>query len=56
MTYLLFQWSRWDYKHLKRELGEDCLVVFSRNYSLRVLRYLSGVVKVLKLSKGDLCH
>ena len=45
MTYLLFQWSHWDYQYLKRELGEECWVVFSRDYSQRVLRYLSGVVK-----------
>ena len=53
-TFLLFQWSRWDYEYLRRELGEECRVVFSRDYPQRVLRYLSGAVEVLRLSgRGD---
>ena len=54
MTYLLFQWSRWDYKYLQNALGKDCQVVFSKDCPQRVLRYLSGVVTVLRLSgSGD---
>jgi len=54
MTFLLFQWSHWDYKYLQETLGEDCQVVFSKDCSQRVLRYLSGVVTALRKSgHGD---
>ena len=54
MVYLLFQWSRWDYQYLQKELGPDCKVIFSKDYSQRVLRYLSGSLKAVCVSsKGD---
>lgn len=54
MIYLLFQWSHWDYKYLQNALGKNSQVVFSKDYSQRVLRYLSGVTKVLRMSgSGD---
>ncbi len=54
MVYLLFQWSRWDYRYLQKELGPDCKVIFSKDYSQRVLRYLNGSVKAVRMSaKGD---
>lgn len=54
MTYILFQWSHWDHKYLKRALGDDCKVIFSKDYRQRVLRYLSGSVEVVRAShKGD---
>lgn len=54
MKWLLFQWSRWDYKYLQQALGDDCQVVFSKDYSQRILRYLSGVLSVLRKSRrGD---
>lgn len=54
MTYLLFQWSRWDHKYLKEALGPDCIVLFSKDYSQRVLRYLSGSIKAVRQShRGD---
>ena len=53
MRYLLFQWSRWPHDYLKRELGEDCVVVFSKDCKQRVLRYLSGALSVLRRSSRD---
>ncbi|MGX8714022.1 MAG: glycosyltransferase, partial [bacterium] len=35
-------------------MGDDCQVVFSKDYSQRILRYLSGVLSVLRKSRrGD---
>lgn len=53
MTYLLFQWSRWDYKYLQKALEPDCKVLFSKDYKQRVLRYLSGSIPVVRMSKKD---
>ncbi len=53
MTYLLFQWSHWDYEYLQRALGPDCRVLFSKDYKQRVLRYLSGSIPVVWRSKKD---
>ena len=54
MRYLLFQWPRWPHDYLKRELGDECIVVFSKDYKQRVLRYLSGAISVLhKSHRGD---
>ena len=50
MRYLVFQWSRWPHSYLKKELGPECGVVFSKNYSQRVMRYLSGAVSVIRQS------
>lgn len=53
MTYLLFQWSRWDYKYLLKAPEPDCWVLFSKDYKQRVLRYLSGSIPVVRMSKKD---
>ena len=54
MRYLLFQWSRWPHDYLKQALGEECKVVFSKDYKQRVFRYLSGALLVtLKSGRGD---
>ena len=54
MRYLLFQWSKWPHDYLKQALGEECVVVFSKDYKQRVLRYLSGSIAVLRKSScGD---
>ena len=51
MTFLLFQWSHWDYKYLQRALGNDCQVIFSNDCRHRVLRYLSGCVRAVCASR-----
>ena len=54
MTYLLFQWSYWDHEYLQKALGPDCVVLFSKDYKQRVLRYLSGSIPAVRKSKrGD---
>lgn len=53
MTYLLFQWSRWDYKYLLKAPEPDCWVLFSKDYKQRVSRYLSGSIPVVRMSKKD---
>lgn len=50
MTFLLFQWSHWDYEYLQRKLGANCKVLFSKDYKQRVLRYLSGSIKAVRMS------
>lgn len=42
MTYLLFQWSHWDYKYLQRALGPDCRVLFSKDEIDKALKYLKA--------------
>lgn len=53
MTYLLFQWSRWNYGYLQKAFGQDCKVLFSKDYKQRVMRYLSGSIPVVRKSKKD---
>ena len=53
MTYLLFQWLRWDYEYLQRALGPECRVLFSKDYKQRVLRYLSGSIPAVWRSKKN---
>ena len=53
MTYLVFQWARWDYEYLQRGLGPECRVVFSKDYKQRVLRYLSGSIPAVWRSKKN---
>lgn len=45
MTYLLFQWSHWDYKYLQRALGPDCRVLFSKDYKQRVVRQWRDAIR-----------
>lgn len=53
MTYLVFQWARWDYEYLQRGLGPECRVLFSKDYKQRVLRYLSGSIPAVWRSKKN---
>lgn len=53
MVYLLFHSPKWYCSYLKKELGDDCEVLFSKNHKQRVVRYLFGSIMAVRKSSHD---